>query len=191
MVAEIELDNEAIVECNSVWIEAAVAASDYAEILGAANLHKQTASRILEPFLWHTSVISATSFDNCFSQRIHADAQPEFKILAEEMKNAIDNSIPELKQVGEWHTPYVLDSEKKSLSLELQLQISVARVARSSYLNQNNSDIQADLNLYDRLVSAQPPHLSPFEMVATPDDKATLGNYDGWTQLRHLITTEQ
>jgi thymidylate synthase ThyX len=169
-------------------MEAALAASDYAEILLDLNLHKQTASRILEPFLWHTSVISSTSFSNCFEQRIHADAQPEFRVLALEMKKAIDESIPQNISYGEWHLPY-LSEEDKGLSIDDKKKVCIARVARSSYLNQDKTDIDADMRLYERLASAEPPHLSPFEMVATPviPGVDALGNFNGWHQMRHLL----
>lgn len=189
MVAEHDLDRGSSSECFYTWIEAAAAAADYAEILASLNLHKQTASRVLEPFLWHTSVISATDFSNCFEQRIHPDAQPEFKDLAQAMKEALDNSEPEALGENDWHLPYVTDEEKKSISLEQQKKISVARVARSSYLNQDKKDIEADVALYDRLLLANPPHLSPFEMVATPvvAGETPVGNYKGWHQLRHIV----
>jgi hypothetical protein len=190
MVAEENLDDDATYECRQVWLEAADAACDYAAYLSSMKLHKQIASRILEPFLWHTSVISATDFSNCFKQRIHSDAQPEFRELAKIMKLEIDASIPKFVNYGEWHLPYVDDDEKLELQIEDLQKISVARVARSSYLNQSKKDIEADLALYDRLISADPPHLSPFEMVATPRTDNSLkpsGNFAGWAQLRHLI----
>lgn len=186
MVAEEELAPDLASHANGTWMEAAMAASDYAEILLGLNLHKQTASRILEPFLWHTSVISSTDFSNCFEQRIHPDAQPEFHALAIEMKKAIDNSSPIKINYGEWHLPYLSD-EDKNLSIDDQKKVCVARVARSSYLNQDKIDVDADMLLYERLISADPPHLSPFEMVATPAYSSPLGNFYGWHQMRHLI----
>jgi hypothetical protein len=189
MVAENQLDKHTSFECFSAWKKASLAAADYAEHLGSLKLHKQVASRVLEPFLWHTSVISATDFTNCFTQRIHPDAQPEFRELALAMKEAISSSEPKLVSHGEWHLPYVTDDERGIYHLDILKKISVARVARSSYLNQDKKDIEADLALYDRLISADPPHLSPFEMIATPasPSEQTLGNFDGWHQLRHMV----
>jgi len=188
MVAETALDsNSETIACYQ-WIKAANHAADVAEELGKLNLHKQVAARILEPFLWHTSVISATDFSNCFEQRIHPDAQPEFQQLAIEMKKALDTSIPKEVGYNEWHLPYVTGAEQ-ILNIDDKKKISVARVARSSYLNQDKADIDADIALYERLLGAEPPHLSPFEMVATPaiGTASIPGNYDGWHQLRHLI----
>jgi len=190
MVAELILDEADEIEARNKWIEAANHAADIAEHFDNLKLHKQVAARILEPFVWHTSVIASTDFDNCFNQRIHADAQPEFQVLAIEMKKALDNSKPEEIGYNEWHLPYVTPAEQ-ILTLETKKKISVARVARSSYLNQNKSDIDSDIALYERLVSADPPHLSPFEMVATPAlGKGSIpGNFNGWHQLRHAISS--
>ena len=48
-----------------------------------------------------------------------------------------------------------------------------------------------DVELARKLASAQPPHMSPFEHVATPrDDAERSGNFRGWTQLRKTMTNE-
>lgn len=190
MVAESVLEANDELEARYQWVKAANHAADVAEELGKLNLHKQVAARILEPFLWHTSVISATDFSNCFIQRIHPDAQPEFQLLALKMKEAVDKSAPDLKNRNQWHLPYVTNAEQV-LNLDTKKKISVARVARSSYLNQDKADIDADVALYDRLLAADPPHLSPFEMVALPaGDELVTGNFRGWHQLRHLIVPQ-
>jgi malic enzyme len=51
------------------------------------------------------------------------------------------------------------------------------------------SDLDEDLQLYERFVTADPPHASPLEHVATPaaaTDVKHLGNLRGWLQLRHV-----
>ena len=190
MVAESVLEANDVDAARYQWVKAANHAADVAEEFDNLNLHKQVAARILEPFLWHTSVISATDFSNCFAQRIHPDAQPEFQQLALKMKEAVDNSTPIPKNYDQWHLPYVTGAEE-ILNLDTKKKISVARVARSSYLNQDKTDIDADIALYERLISADPPHLSPFEMVARPAGEfPVLGNYKGWHQLRHLISSQ-
>jgi hypothetical protein len=190
MVADEELDHEQQVRSLSTWIRAAATAADHAEVLGELNLHKQLANRILEPFSWHTSVVTATEWDNMFTQRIHKDAQPEFHALAVLMKAELENSEPQLLNFNQWHLPYVTGAEQV-LNLDTKKKIAVARVARSSYLNQDKTDIDADLALYDRLRNAEPPHLSPFEMVARPalPNEEVFGNFSGWIQLRHGISS--
>lgn len=188
MVAEEVLSEADAEECHNVWLEAASAAADYAQYLASKNVHKQIVNRVLEPFLWHTSVVSSVDWSNMFTQRIHSDAQPEFRELAILMKNALDSSQPRKLTINEWHLPYLTEDEK-ILTLEIQRKISVARIARTSYLNQGEINVDKDTALYDRLVSAKPPHLSPFEMVARPlwIDEEPKGNFPGWRQLRHGI----
>ena len=190
MVADEELDHEQQVRSLSTWLRAAATAADQAEILGELNLHKQVANRIIEPFSWHTSVVTATEWDNMFIQRIHPDAQPEFYALAVLMRSELQASSPVELNFNQWHLPYVKD-EEKTLSLDTKKKISVARVARTSYLNQENNDIEKDVQLYERLRTAEPPHLSPFEMVARPalENEEVLGNFKGWIQLRHGISS--
>ena len=51
-------------------------------------------------------------------------------------------------------------------------------------------DLEADLALYQRFVSARPAHASPLEHVATPVGRSCRdpsGNLRGWRQLRHLV----
>jgi hypothetical protein len=68
--------------------------------------------------------------------------------------------------------------------------VSAARCGRVSYLTQDGRrDLDEDLKLYDRFVTADPPHASPLEHVATPApaaDSRQLGNLRGWLQLRHV-----
>ena len=192
MVAEESLEGDALGEAVATWLEASQAAADYAQILAQLNVAKELVNRVLEPFSWHTSVVTASDFQNCFNQRIpvEAGAQSEFQVLASAMKDALDSSDPEMLLAGEWHLPYISDQEKRSRKLEDTKKASVARVARTSYLKKE-FDFDKDLDLYERLLSADPPHLAPFEMVATPcgidNYKNHPGNLDGWLQLRHFV----
>lgn len=188
MVAEEELTEAEKVEAESVWKESAQAAVDYAKYLQGMNVHKQTAARILEPYLWQTNVISSTDWDNMFKQRIHPDAQPEFRVLAEKIKQALEESEPQPVDVGEWHLPYITEEEKETFDIDTVKKASVARVAKTSYGNQGGWDIEKDLELEQRLFSAEPKHYAPYEMIATPAGMfAPQGNFVGWKQLRHMI----
>lgn len=187
MVADGELDDATSAECQSVWLEAAAAACDYAQYLSDKKVHKQLANRLLEPFLWQTMVISATDFSNMFTQRIHPDAQPEFKLLAEAMKSALDESDPFHLEWDEWHLPFVLPTEMADT--EIAKKVSVARCARTSYGSHGVFDLDKDVDLYVRLLEQEPKHWAPTEHVATPAHWAPQpkGNFRGWHQLRHLI----
>lgn len=186
MVAEEELSTIAILEAYSEWIRASCSAANHAEKLASLNLHKQTAARILEPYLWHTSVVSSTEWDNMFNQRIHNDAQPEFKILAEKMYEVLHNSSPVELKPFEWHLPYISEEEKKEYGGMHLRAASVARVARTSYGKKDFWDINEDIKLFKRLVLSEPIHYSPLEHIARPSDRIELGNFGYWQQLRHL-----
>jgi thymidylate synthase ThyX len=157
------------------------------------NLHKQWANRYLEPFMEHTVIVTSTEWDNFFVQRISTLAQPEIDDLAAKMYNAMLGSDPMLVNYGEWHLPYIQEDERETLPLDDLVKISAARCARVSYLTQEGvRDHSKDLEMYDKLVSAKPPHWSPLEHVATPWRPRKLkfwtkplGNFEDWSQLRH------
>lgn len=140
--------------------------------LSRLGLHKQVVNRLLEPFQYIKVIVTATDgWDNFFKVRNHPDAQPEMQELARCMKEAMDASSPKLLKPGEWHAPYYYGSftdEKGNPDVETALKLSVARCARVSYLNHDNSspDIEKDIALYNRLLEAG--HYSPFEHQATP-----------------------
>lgn len=162
-----------------------------------SRLHKSLVNRLLEPFMWHTVVVTATAWENFFRQRVSALAQPEIREAATLMFNLAEESTPKLKQVGEWHLPYTtaeddewafaqLDHGRTSAITEDRLEmrramdtalvpISSARSARVSYLTQDGKrDHIEDLRLYrgdeerKGLITNEPMHASPLEHVATP-----------------------
>lgn len=152
------------------------------------GLHKQDVNRILEPYMMHTAIISATEWDNFFKLRLATDddgnplAYLPIYDLALEIKEAISNSVMTLVPDLGWHTPYILPQDEERLEPDDQLKVSVARCARVSYLNQDKQmDYQKDFDLYDRLLTNG--HLSPMEHVATPDSNRS-SNFIGWRQLR-------
>lgn len=159
-------------------------------------LHKSMINRLLEPFMWHKVIVTSTDWDNYFEQRCHPDAQPEIRILAEKMREALEASRPTPIKYGEYHTPYI--AVEDSASLQTRIKASVARCARVSYLTHDGDrNIQKDVELFeDKLMAQDPPHYSPMEHVAfpakpkrwfTPWRKKPLGNFTGWEQIRHNI----
>ena len=179
------VDEQTAWEAENVWLDAADAAVLYAQRLVDLGIHKSLANRLLEPFLWHTVIVTATDYENFFKQRCSPLAQPEIRAVAELMMlEAYDRSTPKLVHYGEWHTPYV--DKEESLSLLDAIAVSVARCARVSYLTHDGKrDPQEDINLYNKLIKADPPHLSPLEHVATPGN-GYMGNFLGWKQWRHF-----
>jgi thymidylate synthase ThyX len=94
-------------ESRSIWEEAMFAAIDQAKKLVELNVHKQIVNRLLEPFAHVKVIITATEWENFFELRCHKDAQPEFRILAELMKNELLSHSPKKLDYGKWHTPYI------------------------------------------------------------------------------------
>lgn len=170
------------------WHEAANKAADIAEYMSTIGLHKQVANRILEPFQFINVVVTATEWDNFFELRTHKDAQPEFQVLACEMKKQMDLSKPAKLDLGEWHLPYVQKEERNNLTLETQIQMSAARCARVSYLKHDNTtpNVEDDIALFQRLIESKPEHASPIEHQARPLEFATMrsNNFYGWEQYR-------
>lgn len=174
-----------------VWLRAADEAAMNAERLHAMGVHKQVTNRVLEPFMWHRAIITSTEagWSNFFDQRISPLAQPEISELALKIRCAMTASDPTPLDYGQWHLPYgqSVDNDGQILSPLTARAISAARCARVSYLTHDGKrDVQKDLDLYQKLVTADPPHWSPLEHVATPGNQGGAGNFDGWHQLRHL-----
>lgn len=159
------------------------------------RLHKARINRLLEPFIKHTVIVSSTEWNNFFRQRISSEAETEIDALAKAAKAALDASTPRALNYGDWHMPYLTEDDwaeayvsprTNEELLDLLKRISVARCARVSYLSQEGKrEWDKDLGLYKRLETSG--HWSPFEHVATPIKAKSLGNFDGWSQLRHLV----
>lgn len=156
------------------------------------NVHKQIANRLLEPFMWHTVVVTATEWDNFWHLRCHKDAQPEIRKAAEAMKAAYDQSQPVEREMGDWHLPYLNLADRDELGTTNEMvKVSAARCARVSYLTQDGrKDYAEDIRLHDRLVGSG--HMSPTEHPATPTDRPReqSGNFYGWEQYRKSLPRE-
>lgn len=185
------------------WLVACEDAVVQAENLAKIGVHKQWANRLLEPFAWHTVIVTATEWDNYWALRISEHAQPEIRIVSEMMKKCYDESTPQELGYGTWHMPLVgekygdlfMNPDLPPADPQWVAKISVARCARVSYLtHEGKRDPEADLKLYDRLVSNG--HMSPTEHAARPMTVAELsmgewcGNFRGWIQHRKEIRGE-
>jgi len=160
------------------WESASLSAIQEATYLYQRGYHKQIVNRVLEPFQWIKVIVTATEWDNFFNLRLHPDAQPEIQELARCMRKAVDSSTPQELKPGEWHLPYINEdeicmaqvgySEPYCINLDDLIKCSVARCARVSYNNHDNSspDIEKDIALADKLLEAG--HMSPLEHQLTP-----------------------
>jgi hypothetical protein len=189
MGAAVELEESKKKKAISWWLSARDEAVRDVEDLLELGLHKQLTNRLLEPWLWHTAIISSTEWNNFFGQRLAINpetnqpyAQPEMFHAALAAYKAYTASTPEFKNYGEWHLPYISEEdiepaqrityrgvdEDSKVSYWLK-KISAGRCARVSYLTHDGKrDIMEDIKLADKLASAKPMHPSPFEHVATP-----------------------
>jgi thymidylate synthase ThyX/5-methylcytosine-specific restriction endonuclease McrA len=175
-------------EAQKIWRSARDAAVANAQGLLELGVHKQELNRLLEPFLWHTVIVSATEWENFFELRCAPNAQPEIRAAALLMLEAMNASVPQTLGYGQWHTP-LLQPDESTLDPETRRRVSAARCARVSYLtHQGLRETERDLELYERLRGDR--HLSPFEHVATPaPDGAFHANFRGWVQMRRDIET--
>lgn len=197
------LEDQELDDALEYWLESAENACIAATRLDNLGVHKQVVNRLLEPYLWHTAIVSSTEWDNFFSQRLSPLAQPEFGELAQKMHEAITRSSPVERtydmdnEMDFWHLPYVSDEERAELGMKA-VHVSTARCARVSYLTHDgNVNVAKDLELYDKLTTANPPHYSPMEHPARPlyhsDVTSTITfdewsetNFDGWMQWRQV-----
>lgn len=160
----------------------------WSETLG---IHKQVANRALEPWQHITVIVTATEWKNFFKQRSHHAAMHEMRELSDKMLAAQNKSVPILRRSGEWHLPMVTEVERQTIDRSLLPAISTARCARVSYLNHDGkpTTVEQDIDLYVKLLTADPMHPSPFEHqalpAARPDDRSR--NLVGWHQHRALI----
>jgi thymidylate synthase ThyX len=194
MQADGEIDKAAQKEAVAMWLAARDAAVEQAKALNELGVHKQLVNRLLEPFMWHTVLVTATEWSNFYALRANPDAQPEIRRAAELMMEAYKASKPEELSEGEWHLPLIQDDEHEwaKANVEEAIKVSIGRCARVSYLTHDGvRDHAKDVELYERLTTGG--HMSPLEHVATPlaDAHEWSGNFQGWKQFRKTVPNEQ
>lgn len=178
------IDDELELTNKEAWLVARDNAIEVAKAFAKSGYHKQIVNRLLEPFSHINVIVTSNLWNNFFELRNHEDAQPEIRVLAQEIKSAIDNSTPKFLEPGQWHLPYVVE-EDYDYVIELNrsnfgghdyyqncytklAEMSVARCARVSYFTHEGKKptIDQDLSLYRKLVKAKPLHASPAEHQA-------------------------
>lgn len=190
------------------WVEASRCATEHATTLHEAGVHKSVTNRILEPFLWHKTIVTSTEWEGFFQQRVSVLAQPEIHAVAKAMLRTLAASSPAFLTLDPdtpsgWHLPYLTRRDFKEAAersshpsahsfpltpTQYLQRLSAARCARVSYLTHDGvREPSKDLELYDRLVTASPAHWSPLEHVCRPlhPEEIPAGNLQGFRQLRH------
>lgn len=202
------LPSSVATEAQWLWLKAAQNAVEVAEEMAALNPapHKQIINRILEPFTYMTTLVTATEWSNFFWLRNHSAADPTFWALALEAHRAIRESAPQAIIHGTWHLPYVGGLPiNNPYTLNDLRDISAARCARVSYLNHDGTaaNPETDLKLARETLRGDGRiHASPFEHQGTPDtyvysrgerrwaNPELHGNFVGWIQYRKTLAGE-
>lgn len=162
--------------CEQAWLSGAEEAVGRAHRLNRLGLHKQIVNRVLEPYLWHTTIVTGLehAWRNFFKLRCHPDAEPHINRIATIAQTAYRNRWPMRVPFESWHLPLTGFPGDNALTPDELRRVSVARCARVSYLTHDGRrDVDADFALYDRLKASG--HWSPFEHVARPVPGNSLG----------------
>ena len=156
------------------WLEARNAAVASAKCMHDLGLTKQLVNRVLEPFMYHTVLVTASEWDNFMHLRDHEAAEIHIQAVARAIKQAMLESTPRELKGGEWHIPFGDDfegigilSESVTSLEEAKIQVATARCARLSYMTLGDNpkiDYSKDIELHDLLLSQG--HMSPFEHCA-------------------------
>ena len=184
MQGEIVVDPVLKCKMDLIWGKARKEMMENVRELVKLGAHKQDVNRLLEPFETIKTILTGSQFKHFFNLRISTEVQPETRILAEKMKAAYDSSRPELLKYGEWHTPYVSNTDKNAKD------ISVACCAQVSY-RKLNTDPEKCKEIFYKLINGGKIHASPFEHVCRPtnymEGETDTGNIKGFHQYRYDV----
>lgn len=167
----------------ATWETAKCHAEELSKAFYDTGYHKQVYNRLTEPFQMMKTVVSATEWSNFFWLRDDDAADPSIAELARCMKQAYEQSVPQVLQAGEWHLPYVetqtaTNGEKiyiiefpedagdpVCVSLEDAIKVSCARACAVSFRN-TDYGLEKSKEVYGRLISDSKIHGSALEHAA-------------------------
>lgn len=191
---------------NNLWLKGRRIAIEQALLLNNTGISKQHVNRVLEPFMWHTAIITATEIENFTALRDDPGTEIHFQELAHQMLTTWNEYEFKPLKAGEWHMPFgdQIDDDRlfqaigvtktngwqPYVTLELlnplivertKIEIATARCARISYGTfEGKDDYEADIKLHDRLAASG--HWSPFEHCAQAMSQEEFYGYvRGWT----------
>lgn len=172
---------------DALWSSSRLSAIMHGWLLDQLGVSKQYSNRIIEPYSYINYLVTSTEWDNFLRQRDDNGAQFEMQVLARKIKESLKNSLPTILYNNEWHLPFIKPDEMYYGLYDL-IRISAARSARTSYGdNFTKAGIEAEFQLYKKLIHANPPHLSPVEHQLIVRNVESSGNIDGFIQFRKLI----
>lgn len=199
------------------WLWARDMAVETAEAFMDAGYHKQIPNRLLEPFSWIDTLITATDWANFLHLRDHEDAEPHLQDLARLVKQAIETAEVQVLEEGAWHLPYIVPEDHLAMGAYIPSPVSVntmnqelcklsaARCARISYKPfDGDASYERELERYNLLVTSERVHASPLEHQAKVDTFSVFiggdgyfehedlsGNFaPGWIQFRKTVPGE-
>ena len=151
------------------------------------KVSKQISNRLLEPFMYHTALMSATEWENFFALRAEGAAEINFQKSAFMILDAMNASEPKQLKAGEWHLPYgdnlpheaihyylkdnnLLEEDRYDAQIiETRVKIATARCAGVSYVVVGEDGKEES---YEKLIHrhderlVKPGHWSPMEHPA-------------------------
>ena len=89
-----------------------------ARALTTLGLHKQIVNRYLQPWMFTTVLVSATSYGNFFKLRCDKMAQAEIRHVAKLARGLMETSKPRALAWGAWHLP-LIDKEDWTDAIQL------------------------------------------------------------------------
>lgn len=165
--------------------------TDCKELFGK-TIEKGIINRPLDPFrmvrVVATGVVDSKGWYNFLKQRAHIDAQADIRKIAFIIEEMVKNIEP---TIGDRHLPYALPEQSPAQ----QVKYSVVSCAAISYRNTIDPYDSETINrIYEKLLSSDPVHWSPFEhqgfnlSMVVPGDPAFHSNFagSGYTQLRKM-----
>jgi len=204
MVADAEVSPDAQLRSRDKWLMARDAAIASVRNLMQDGLHKQIPNRILEPWMYHTALITGTEWSNFFALRRHKAAMPEMRKLARMMWTAFSEHTPDALEPGDWHLPLVTE-EERMLGRYSPRALAQASAGRCRRVSTGRLDVQKtfeeDVAACNQCVTMG--HMSPLEHQAQAPHAGAgphgayeryghlwWGNLRGWIQHRSFVPNE-
>lgn len=190
-------DEQLLKELKDFWIFSSKESCKKATLLNKTGVTKQICNRLLEPFMWHKVICTATDYENFFALRNHPDVEIHMQELAKLMLLAYNASTPKELKDGEWHIPYGDDIDNVKLALlcsdsnykynlnEAKVMIATSRCAGVSYTVIGED---GEVENYEKLIKrhdnlSKSGHWSPFEHCAMAMGDTNENLYEDWGRI--------
>lgn len=179
-----------------------------------SGLEFSSEALLLEPFMWTTVLVSATDWDNLTALARHTEPKEgdtTLNGLAAVVRDALDQSSPNLISEGQWHLPFLNDeelTEAREGSKEAQEKLILVSVARSGGISVQSDAPSSESEVEYANLLLRRGHVSAWEHAATPAEQSwgaesivdglpswrggssLVSNFTGWTQARKMVEGE-